>query len=71
VNSCQLVVKGLKKRFHECAAEKNCTLIRYDIIVGLYNFYIVATSSEIKALELIETEADLKYRKKYAGVWRK
>jgi len=24
-----------------------------------------------KALELIETETDLKSRKKYAGVWRK
>jgi hypothetical protein len=23
-----------------------------------------------RALELIETEDDLKYRKKYAGVWR-
>ncbi len=23
-----------------------------------------------KALELIETEKDLKYRKKYAGVWK-
>jgi hypothetical protein len=24
-----------------------------------------------KAMELIETEPDLKYRKKYAGVWRR
>jgi hypothetical protein len=71
-NSQQLVVKGLEKRFHECATEKNCTLIRYDILVGLHNLYTATTSSEIqeKALELIETEADLKYRKKYASVWK-
>ncbi len=72
-NAQQLVVKGLEKRFHECAVEKNCTLIRYDIIVDLHNLYHAATSSEIKekALELIELEPDQKYRKKYAGVWRK
>ena len=69
----QLAVKGLEKRYHECAKEKNCNLIRYDIIVDLRNLYDATTSSEIKekALELIELEQDLKYRKKYAGVWRK
>jgi len=72
-NAQQLVVKGLGKRFHDCAAEKNCTLMRYDIIVGLHNLYAATTSSGIqeKALELIETEKDLKYRKKYAGIWKK
>jgi len=72
-NAQQLVVKGLEKRFHECAAEKNCTLIRYDIIQDLRNLYEATTSSEIKekALELIELERDLKYKKKYAGVWKK
>ena len=72
-NAQQLVVKGLEKRFHECINEKNCTLIRYDIIVGLRNLYNATTSSEIKekALELIETEKDVKYKKKYAGVWHK
>jgi hypothetical protein len=69
----QLAVKGLEKRYHECAKEKNCTLIRYDIIVDLRNLYDATASSKIKekALELIELEQDLKYRKKYAGVWRK
>lgn len=68
-----MVVKGLEKRFKECAKEKNGTLIRYDILVGLRNLYDATTSSEIrgKALELIESEADVKYRKKYGGVWRK
>ena len=72
-NAQQLVVKGLEKRFHDCAAEKNCTLIRYDIVVCLRNLYDATTSNEIKekALELIELETDLKYRKKYATVWRK
>lgn len=68
----QLVVQGLEKRFKDCAAEKNCTLIRYDIIVDLKNLYEAAASSEIeeKALELIELEQDVKYKKKYASVWK-
>ena len=72
-NAQQLVVKGLEKRFHECVKEKNCTLIRYDINVALRNLYDATTSSEIKekALELIELEKDLKYKKKYATVWKK
>ena len=72
-NQQKLVVQGLEKRFKECIKEKNGTLIRYDIIVDLCNLYDATTSSEIKekALELIELEQDLKYRKKYAGVWRK
>lgn len=71
-NAQIMVVKGLEKRYHECITEKNCTLIRYDIIVDLRHLYNATTSSEIKekALELIELEQDSKYRKKYAGVWR-
>jgi len=69
----QLVVKGLEKRYQECISEKNCTLIRYDIIVGLRNLYDSTMSSTIKAkaLDLIEFEQDLKYRKKYAAIWKK
>lgn len=68
-----MVVKGLEKRYHECVKEKNGTLIRYDIIVDLRNLYNATTSSEIKekALELIELEEDVKYKKKYATVWKK
>lgn len=71
--SQQLVVKGLEKRFKECVKEKNGALIRYDILVSLRNLYDATTSSEIKekAVELIELEKDPKYKKKYAGVWRK
>jgi hypothetical protein len=69
----QMVVDGLGKRFEECATEKNCTLIRYDIIVDLQNLYHVSRDEAIKekALELIELEDDEKYKKKYAGVWKK
>lgn len=72
-NAQQLVVKGLEKRYRECIKEKNGTLIRYDIIVDLRNLYEATTSIEIKekALELIELEEDMKYKKKYATVWKK
>jgi hypothetical protein len=66
------LVQGLTGRFKECITEKNCTLIRYDIIQGLRNLYdeVKDESVKEKALQLIETEEDLKYRKKYASVWR-
>jgi hypothetical protein len=68
----QVLVDGLEGRFRECATEKNCTLIRYDIIQDLRNLYDEVKDEKIKtkALELIETEPDVKYRKKYGGVWR-
>ncbi len=68
----KIVVDGLAVRFADCAAEKNCTLIRYDIVQGLRNLYDEVGDEKIrtKALELIETEQDAKYRNKYAGVWK-
>jgi hypothetical protein len=69
----KMLVNGLAGRFKECITEKNCTLIRYDIIQSLRNMYDVVGDEKVKgrALELIETEDDLKYRKKYAGLWKK
>ena len=66
------VVEAFAERFRDCAGEKNCTLIRYDIIQGLRNLYNEVHDESIKqkALELIETEEDLKYRKKYASLWK-
>lgn len=66
------LVNGLERRFEECITEKNCTLIRYDIIQGLRNLYDEVKDEGVKekALELIETEQDPKYRKKYASLWR-
>jgi hypothetical protein len=69
----QLVVKGLEQRYRECVSEKNGKLIRYDILVSMRNLYNATMSGEIKekALELIELEEEAKYKKKYAGVWKK
>lgn len=68
----QKYVDGLAHRFQECASEKNCTLIRSDIIQSLKDVYEVVLDAAIKdkALQLIDTELDLKYRKKYMTVWK-
>jgi HEAT repeat protein len=69
----RIVVEGLSRRFAECGVEKNGTLIRYDIIQDLRNLFDAVQDEPIReqALALIETEADLKYRKKYASVWKR
>ena len=63
---------GLTARFTECAVEKNGTLTRYDICQSLKNTYDVVRDEAVQetALRLIETETDLKYRKKSAGLWK-
>lgn len=67
-----MVVNALQERFATCAAEKNCTLIRFDISQNLQRIYAATGDEQVRAvaLALIETEPDLKYRKKYAGLWR-
>lgn len=66
------VVEALANRFKDCITEKNWTLIRYDIIQDLRNLYDEGKDEKIKqkALELIETEEDAKYKKKYASLWK-
>jgi hypothetical protein len=68
----KILVDGLVFRYNECISEKNCTLIRYDIIQDIRNLYNAARDESLKekALELIATEDDLKYRKKYSGLWK-
>lgn len=68
----KMVVDGLAGRFRDCITEKNWALIRYDIIQGLRNLYDEVGDEQVrgKALELIESEEDGKYRKKYASLWR-
>ena len=68
----ECLINGLETRFHECIAEKNCTLIRYDILFSMRKLFDVNQNELIKAkaLELIETEQDIKYRKKYATAWK-
>ena len=66
------LVEGLVGRFAECAAEKNCTLIRYDIIESLRKTFDASGDESLRqtALGLIATEEDPKYRKKYATLWK-
>ncbi|HKY54017.1 MAG TPA: hypothetical protein VJM08_06925, partial [Anaerolineales bacterium] len=69
----KVYMEGLEGRFKECITEKNCTLIRYDILQSFRNVYDEVKDERIreKALELIDAEADLKYRKKYVTLWKK
>ena len=68
----KVVVEALTRRFKECRSEKNCTLIRSDIVQGLRKIYDQAQDETVKrrAMELIESEEDPKYRKKYSGAWK-
>jgi hypothetical protein len=68
----KIYMEGLEHRFEECITEKNCTLIRYDILQSMRKVYDAVKDEKIKAraLELIETEEDIKYRKKYAALWK-
>jgi hypothetical protein len=67
------LLKGLEARFKEYKPEKNCTLIRYDILIVLRRVFDLVNDEQIRptAERLIEMEEDPKYRKKYATVWRK
>ena len=69
----QIYMEGLERRFRECSTERNGTLIRYDILQSMRNVYDTVKDEKIraKAQELIEIEEDVKYRKKYASLWRK
>jgi hypothetical protein len=72
-NQQKTYMEGLERRFKECITEKNCTLIRYDILQSMRNVYDAVKDEKIreKALELMQSEEDLKYRKKYATLWKK
>jgi hypothetical protein len=68
----KVVQAKLSKRFKECVAEKNCTLIRYDIQTVMKKMYDSHKDEKVRsqALKLIELEMDLKYKKKYWRVWK-
>lgn len=68
----KVLVEGLTGRFKECVSEKNCTLIRYDILEGLRRIYDAVPDEKVRttALALIALEQDQKYRKKYLTLWR-
>ena len=67
-----LVMNHIVDRFRNGSEEKNYTLIRFDMIQGLRHLYDELKDESIKqtALDLIETEEDPKYRKKYLTVWK-
>lgn len=66
------VEDNLSKRFDECSTEKNCTLVRYDILEVFRKIYDQVNDDRLKdrALTLIGKEDDVKYRKKYTGLWK-
>jgi hypothetical protein len=67
------LVDALAARFADCEPEKNHTLIRNDIVVGLRALHQATGDETIepRVRALIETEADPKYRSKYAKSWRR
>lgn len=69
----KVAVEGLATRFVESGSEKNGTLIRSDIAQSLRHLYDATGDVSIRerALALIATEDDEKYRKKYASVWKR
>ncbi|MSR59878.1 MAG: hypothetical protein EXS05_19940 [Planctomycetaceae bacterium] len=68
----KLLVTALENRFNDCVTHKNWTLIRYDIIKCLRDLFDAVNDDQIGRLarRLIDSEEDLKYRKKYATLWR-
>ncbi|PWV99729.1 hypothetical protein DFQ01_113103 [Paenibacillus cellulosilyticus] len=69
----ELLIEGLCLRYEDCIDEKNYTLIRYDIVHSMRRLYDQVPEPFIRqtALDLIEKESDVKYRRKYAGEWKK
>jgi hypothetical protein len=59
-------------RFKNGTAEKNYTLIRFDIIQNMKHLYDQSGDEEIRetAMDLMEIVEDEKYQKKYKRVWR-
>lgn len=63
----------LQRRFQDApTTDKHPTLVRQDIVQALRDLYEAAPDPALheSARQLIDTEEDLKYRKKYAGVWK-
>ena len=68
----EMVMEFMVERFKNCADEKNFTLIRNDIIQNMRNLYDHFNDELIKrkALDLIDTVDDKKYKKKYMDIWK-
>ncbi|WP_420808731.1 hypothetical protein [Bacillus salacetis] len=68
----KMVLNRLIDRYKNCMEEKNHTLIRNDILIGMRELYKETKEESIKveALKLIKMEKDKKYLKKYEGIWK-
>lgn len=68
-----LVLDAYEQRFRASAAEKNVTLIRTDVIVGLARLHLALSNPTIaaRAEALIAAEPNDAARKKQAAIWRK
>jgi hypothetical protein len=66
------VVGALAKRFRECSAEKNASLVRTDVITSLGHLSraVADPSIEARAEALMASETDEKARKKQRASWR-
>jgi hypothetical protein len=64
---------ALVARFADCRAEKNWSLIRYDILQSLRTVHDATGDETLRATaeQLIDSESDVKYRKKYATLWKR
>jgi len=67
-----LVLNALTKRYHECAEEKNGSLVRTDVIAALGHLFRATAhpSIEARAETLITSEDDDKARKKQKAAWK-
>jgi hypothetical protein len=63
---------AMEARFTGCRGEKNWSLVRYDVVVGLDRVHAATGDAAVRALaqELVDSEDDPKYRKKYATALR-
>lgn len=68
----QIVTDKLEARYNECETEKNYTLLRYDIITVIKKIFDHVQDEGIKkqSFEMINREANEKYKIKYASVWK-
>jgi hypothetical protein len=63
---------ALEGRSHEPISEKNCTLIRCHILKSLRDVWDGTGEAAARdtAVRLVAAEEELKYRQKYAALWR-
>jgi len=69
----EMVLDALETRFRECTDEKNCTLVRTDVVIALARLSKATDDETVEARvgALIEAEPDEKQRKKQRAAWRK